>query len=113
MRYWVISGCAVAMAGIVGATAPARAADAVKSQPTELLTAPIEKPPAPARPTKAELEAKLGRPLGHPPSGHLAPIKPIAAAAIDPARIQALTEDLARRRARNEQAQSGEGERAS
>jgi quercetin dioxygenase-like cupin family protein len=41
MRYWVISGCAVAMAGIVGATAPARAADAVKSQPTELLTAPL------------------------------------------------------------------------
>ncbi|HEX9489732.1 MAG TPA: cupin domain-containing protein [Stellaceae bacterium] len=41
MRYWVISGCVLAMAGIVGATAPAQAADAVKSQPTELLTAPL------------------------------------------------------------------------
>jgi quercetin dioxygenase-like cupin family protein len=41
MRYWVISGCVLAMAGIVGATAPALAADAVKSQPTELMTTPL------------------------------------------------------------------------
>jgi quercetin dioxygenase-like cupin family protein len=41
MRYWVISGCAVALAGMVGAAAPAQAADAVKTQPTELLSAPL------------------------------------------------------------------------
>ena len=41
MRHWVYSGCAMAMAGILGAAAPAQAADAVKSQPTELLTAPL------------------------------------------------------------------------
>jgi quercetin dioxygenase-like cupin family protein len=41
MRHWVISGCALAMGGFIGAAAPAQAADAVKSQPTELLTAPL------------------------------------------------------------------------
>jgi quercetin dioxygenase-like cupin family protein len=41
MRYWVISGCALAMTGLVGWAAPALAADAVKSQPTELLTVPL------------------------------------------------------------------------
>jgi quercetin dioxygenase-like cupin family protein len=41
MRHWVISGFALAMGGLVGAAATAQAADAVKSQPTELLTAPL------------------------------------------------------------------------
>ena len=41
MRYWVISGCAVLMAGMAGALTPAQAADAVKSQPTELLSVPL------------------------------------------------------------------------
>ena len=41
MRYWVISGCALVMASMVGALMPAQAADAEKSQPTELLTVPL------------------------------------------------------------------------
>jgi quercetin dioxygenase-like cupin family protein len=41
MRHWVISGCALAMTGFVGAMAPAQAADVVKSQPTELLSVPL------------------------------------------------------------------------
>ena len=41
MRYWVMSGCALVMAGMAGAMMPAQAADAVKSQPTELLTVPL------------------------------------------------------------------------
>lgn len=41
MRHWMISGCALAMTGLAGAIAPAQAADAVKSQATELLTAPL------------------------------------------------------------------------
>lgn len=41
MRYWVISGCALMMAGMAGALTPVEAADAVKSQPTELLTVPL------------------------------------------------------------------------
>lgn len=41
MRYWVISGCALVMAGFAGVMAPAQAAEPVKSQPTELLTAPL------------------------------------------------------------------------
>lgn len=41
MQHWTISTCALAIAGLVGALAPAQAADAVKSQPTELLTVPL------------------------------------------------------------------------
>ena len=41
MRHWTISACALAMTGFVGAMAPAQAADAVKSQPTELLSVPL------------------------------------------------------------------------
>ena len=41
MRNLVILGCAVAAAGALGMAAPARAADPVKSQPTELMTTPL------------------------------------------------------------------------
>jgi quercetin dioxygenase-like cupin family protein len=41
MRHWVISGCALVMAGVAGTLAPTQAADAVKSQPTELLAVPL------------------------------------------------------------------------
>src|SRR6185312_77408 len=41
MRNWVISGCALVVAGMAGALTPASAADAVKSQPTELLSVPL------------------------------------------------------------------------
>src|SRR6185437_11978502 len=41
MRYLVISAFALMMAGMAGALTPVEAADAVKSQPTELLTVPL------------------------------------------------------------------------
>lgn len=53
------------------------------------------------RPTQAEIEAKLGRSIGRPPSGLLAPLSAD--------RIAALNADLAGRRARNAQQESAEG----
>jgi hypothetical protein len=65
------------------------------------IAAPLPTPTAKSRPSADEIEAKLGRPLiGRPPSGQMASV-PLPG---DGNHAKRIAEDLARRRARNEQA---------
>jgi hypothetical protein len=64
----------------------------------QLLAAPVAALPA-RRPTQAEIEAKLGRSLGYPPSGRLASIPPSPG---DGKYAQRVAADLERKRAARE-----------